>query len=244
MKNLSYLFFSILLGLSACKKSDTSTPTSASPLPILSFSYTGNNNPAPTLVTFKNNSLNATSYLWDFGDGYTSTLMNPTHVYTKGGVYKVTLTGYNTTGNGTTTSTTFENILITNAYTKLAIKGFTLKAIPASSSFTGYFRIVDLLGNEVFKSSNTTINPTLFPSSFTLTNPIMFNNLNSGFLFQVWKYGLLSDTHISDSPFVPSAFINSSGINTYPSLLSLDVYYVNSSAFIRNGIDVQAQWLP
>lgn len=37
---------------------------------------------APHSVTFVNNSSNATSFVWNFGDGTTSTLLNPTHIYT------------------------------------------------------------------------------------------------------------------------------------------------------------------
>jgi PKD repeat protein len=33
-----------------------------------------------------------TSWLWDFGDGFTSTLENPTHIYATAGLYTVTLT--------------------------------------------------------------------------------------------------------------------------------------------------------
>src|SRR6185503_8723502 len=33
-----------------------------------------------------------TSWLWEFGDGQTSSLQNPTHVYTEGGVYDIHLT--------------------------------------------------------------------------------------------------------------------------------------------------------
>jgi len=48
---------------------------------------------APLAVTFTNTSSgDYTSSLWDFGDGITSTLESPTHVYTSGGVYTVTLT--------------------------------------------------------------------------------------------------------------------------------------------------------
>jgi PKD repeat protein len=47
---------------------------------------------APASVTFANSSQNATTYLWDFGDGTSSTDMNPTHSYTNLGVYSVTLT--------------------------------------------------------------------------------------------------------------------------------------------------------
>jgi Zn-dependent metalloprotease len=45
----------------------------------------------PFTVSFTNSSLNAVSYLWSFGDGTTSTLINPTHTYTSAGVYDVQL---------------------------------------------------------------------------------------------------------------------------------------------------------
>ena len=49
--------------------------------------------------TFTNSSTgNATSYIWNFGDGGTSTVTNPTHVYTASGTYSVTLTAFNPNG--------------------------------------------------------------------------------------------------------------------------------------------------
>jgi PKD repeat protein len=42
-------------------------------------------------VVFTDTSEGASSWLWDFGDGDTSTLQNPTHVYTDGGNLTVTL---------------------------------------------------------------------------------------------------------------------------------------------------------
>lgn len=42
-------------------------------------------------LQFSNSSFNATSYAWNFGDGTTSTDINPAKKYTAGGVYTVTL---------------------------------------------------------------------------------------------------------------------------------------------------------
>jgi hypothetical protein len=42
-------------------------------------------------LTFTNCSQNAVSYLWDFGDGTTSTIIEPKHIFTNGGSYKVIL---------------------------------------------------------------------------------------------------------------------------------------------------------
>lgn len=43
-------------------------------------------------VTFTNKSKGASRYLWNFGDGNTSTLKHPEHIYSQPGSYKVELT--------------------------------------------------------------------------------------------------------------------------------------------------------
>jgi len=46
----------------------------------------------PATVSFLNQSINATSYQWNFGDGNTSTDISPVHVYQNIGQYNVSLT--------------------------------------------------------------------------------------------------------------------------------------------------------
>lgn len=48
-----------------------------------------------TTIYFTNNSINANTYVWDFGDGTTSTDTNPWHSYAGVGTYVVTLTASN-----------------------------------------------------------------------------------------------------------------------------------------------------
>jgi PKD repeat protein len=55
----------------------------------------------PLTVTFTDESTNATSWLWDFGDHMTSTEQNPTHTYTEVSVYMVALTVTNAAGSDT-----------------------------------------------------------------------------------------------------------------------------------------------
>ena len=55
-------------------------------------------------VNFFNTSTGAVSYLWNFGDGNTSTVQDPSHTYTSFGTYTVTLTA--TGANGCTNTIT------------------------------------------------------------------------------------------------------------------------------------------
>ncbi|MEZ4953195.1 MAG: PKD domain-containing protein [Saprospiraceae bacterium] len=59
--------------------------------PTASFSIVNNGVTAGTPVSFTNQSTGASSYLWDFGDGATSTAVNPSHVYSSAGAYTVKL---------------------------------------------------------------------------------------------------------------------------------------------------------
>lgn len=46
---------------------------------------------APVSIQFSSASINASNYLWDFGDSTTSTLANPSHAYESEGIYSVSL---------------------------------------------------------------------------------------------------------------------------------------------------------
>ena len=61
----------------------------------------------PLTVNFTNLSTNATSYYWMFGNGNTSTLANPTTVYTAPGTYTVTLVAINGTNRDTLVRTSY-----------------------------------------------------------------------------------------------------------------------------------------
>ncbi|SFC90714.1 PKD repeat-containing protein [Algibacter lectus] len=55
--------------------------------------FTNSTNPDDNLsIVFRSYSTDATSYLWDFGDGNTSTEANPDYTYAEGGLYSVSLT--------------------------------------------------------------------------------------------------------------------------------------------------------
>ena len=74
------------------------TATYISAAPIALITATAASAVAPALIAFDGSGSTANgtnagiqSYLWNFGDGYTSTLVTPTHVFANGGAYSVTL---------------------------------------------------------------------------------------------------------------------------------------------------------
>ena len=64
---------------------------------VPSFNSNVQNGCSPLVVNFTNTSQNATSYVWDFGNGTQSTLTNPSTTYTNPGFYTVKLIAQNAT---------------------------------------------------------------------------------------------------------------------------------------------------
>lgn len=106
MKKQSFNWFSrffLLMGLaslvlvSSCKKDDDDDDNNTGKNPIASFQFEVDQNNF-LQVAFTNYSQNATSYMWDFGDGNSSTDKDPVHTYADAGQYTVKLTAKNDAG--------------------------------------------------------------------------------------------------------------------------------------------------
>lgn len=95
MKNLRfYLLTTSIFIFFGCQKDDNN--------PIALFEMDKSTATVGEVIKFNNQSQNATSYEWDFGDGNISTDENPTHAYSVEGTYTVIL---NATGKGGENST-------------------------------------------------------------------------------------------------------------------------------------------
>ncbi len=67
--------------------------------PVSNFSVSASQGCVPHNVQFTNTSQNAVSYQWNFGNGNTSSQVNPSNVYTAAGTFTVTLTAVSANGN-------------------------------------------------------------------------------------------------------------------------------------------------
>ncbi|MFY8108286.1 MAG: PKD domain-containing protein, partial [Bacteroidia bacterium] len=72
---------------------------------------------------FTNTSTGATSYLWDFGDGSTSNVANPTKGFGATGTYTITLTAFNGSGCQSVTSSS----LVVTSVANGPLAGFTIE---------------------------------------------------------------------------------------------------------------------
>jgi gliding motility-associated-like protein len=84
---------------STCNKTDSTTFTiTVYEIPTANFAASPNPAPENTPVQFRNLSIGATSYIWDFGDGQTSQEVNPLYQFTSTGTFSVCLQAINPAG--------------------------------------------------------------------------------------------------------------------------------------------------
>ncbi|MEL6191098.1 MAG: PKD domain-containing protein [Bacteroidota bacterium] len=97
----------------------------------------------PATITFTDQSISADQWLWDFGDGNTSTQQNPIHTYTAAGLYRVELLVTETATGCTHLSA--QNIEVTNpianfsANPRFGCTGLTVNFNNSSQNATSYF---------------------------------------------------------------------------------------------------------
>jgi len=94
-------------------------PPMPGPKPTASFDYTA----AGLTITCTNNSTDAVSYLWSFGDGTTSTETSPTHTYAGDGIFAIRLTATNPNGSTTTAKDYYYSTTDLTALTEAMLVG-------------------------------------------------------------------------------------------------------------------------
>ncbi|CAN5517672.1 hypothetical protein BH11BAC1_BH11BAC1_00350 [soil metagenome] len=105
------------------------------------FTHTASPCP-PYIATFQDTSMNAVSWLWNFGDGTFSTLQNPNHTYAVGGFHSVSLTI--TTADGCSYTTMQSNSIYFEPF------GANFYGVPNGTTFP---MIVDFFANSVGATS-------------------------------------------------------------------------------------------
>ena len=127
-----------------CTNNNASAPDTitAYPRPIAAFSLNSTSLDVPyDPLICTNQSIDAVTYYWNFGDGGTSTAVSPTYTYTNVGIFPVELIVTSQYGCKDTTRsevTTNANVVFPNAFT------------PNSSGSTGGYYDITALDNDIF----------------------------------------------------------------------------------------------
>lgn len=129
-KILKHTCFSCIMGmlisiLGACNKDENSIHE-----PTSDFSYTAND----LIVQFNSETEYAVSLAWDFGDGVSSTGVNPSHTYETEGDYEVTLIATGTEGSEPVTVTKTITIVKINPIADFEFETYGLSAMFTNSS--------------------------------------------------------------------------------------------------------------
>lgn len=148
--------------------------------PTAAFSGTPRTGEAPLSVAFTDLSLGVpTNWSWDFGDGSTSTLQNPTHTYGTPGTYAVTLTVSNAVGTDTKSEPAYIDVtaptpdfsLAVSPPTAAVVRGFATTFTVSIAPVNGFSGPVDLAvtGLPVGATASFTPNPVGVPAETTAT---------------------------------------------------------------------------
>ena len=130
-------------------RSNTANNTQATP-PLMNAEFSSDKTWGflPTEIKFTDESAGyPTSWLWNFGDGQTSTQQNPGHIYTTQGIYDVSLTITNIFGTNTSTKSAFIYIVANGINDNKGDIEYAIFPNPNEGNFT-----LMLNSNQNFKS--------------------------------------------------------------------------------------------
>lgn len=178
-----------------------------------------------TTINFTDLSSNGPStWLWDFGDGNTSTLQNPTHTYLNSGSYTIKLTTSNQYGSDSLILINHLSIidlnLQTTGATACGASSLTLNALVANGTVNWY---ADASANNLLATGNSFTTPVLSTSATYYAQSIyefpilsggpVDNNFGAGIYFQGDRY-LIFDNYKSSTLKSVLVYAGSDGYRT------------------------------
>ncbi len=120
------------------------------------------------------------TWLWNFGDGNTSTLQNPSHTYAASGTYTVTLTASNTIGSDVETKTSYVTVALPAAPTTTSATICANDNATLNASGAGTINWFDAANNQVGTGSTFTTGPVGATSTFFAQSEIVQPSQNVG----------------------------------------------------------------
>ncbi|MEZ5359608.1 MAG: PKD domain-containing protein [Candidatus Zixiibacteriota bacterium] len=189
------------------------------PTPIADFTTDGTQFCVNTPIEFDNQSSYGDTYLWNFGDGTTSTDPNPTHTYAAAGTYTISLTATNDCGDDTETKTEYLVILETPIADfsakprSICTGGEVAFADNSTHALTWIWDFGDGATSTVQNPTHTYTTAGIYAVSLTVTNPCGYDTETK------YEYITVSPAPIADF----NMEVNRGCVNT-------DMYFYDASS--------------
>lgn len=192
---------------------------------------------APLTVQFTDTSSGSpTSWSWNFGDGGTSTLQNPSHTYNAANTYSVTLTASNGGGSNTFTRT---NYITVTASTPAPTANFTGSPTSGNSPLTVQFTDTSTGGPTSWSwdfgdgTTSTAQNPShpYGPGTFT----VKLTAANAGGPNTFTRTDYINVTGVDGTP--PETFIDSGPPATTPSNSATFTFHASEPSTFACNLD-------
>lgn len=233
LKITFYLFLLMSISTSYNCSKDSNSPTGN--LPVADFTFTPSSGYKLLMVEFTDKSTNAATYEWDFGNGQTSNLSNPTTIYSNDGVYTITLKVTNKDGTDKITKT----VTVKNPPKSVKVKKVTITKFPETdengdnwdSSLSGrYPDVYFVITNQtsvLYKDSTSDRKENLrkvdLPTSWESTNGFYeFTNLNEGFGISLYDFESFIDDQFMGGVYTSQTFSNRISDGNLPSEITLN----------------------
>lgn len=196
-------------------------------VPVAGFTGTPLSGCSPLIVVFQDQSTNSpTSWSWDFGNGNTSALQNPTATYFTPGTYTVTLTATNAFGSNTVTRTQYVTVY------EPPVVNFS--ADRTSGCFPLRVQFTDLSGAGTGNTNTTWLWDFGNGTTSTLQNPLAVYTTAGNFTVTLKVTNdkgctrtLTRPNYISVTPGVTAAFTNTQPVVCNP---PADISFTNNSS--------------
>jgi len=217
--------------------SDTSNHASATVYGMAQAAFTATPviGVGPLEVTFSNSSVNADTYVWDFGDTQSSSELNPVHTFTNPGTYSVVLTASNPDNSDSEEKIGYIKVTlpaVTAGFTANPTTGvFPLEVTFSNSSVnaaTYFWEFGDTQSSALQNPVHTYTNPGTYTVKLTASN--------ADFSDTEEKVGYITVTQA----LVTAAFTASPTIGTFPLEVTFNNTSVNATAYAWDFGDSQS----
>lgn len=234
----------IAYGPGGCNDTVTTTITIITP-PVVKTGFSADTliGCNPFTVHFTDTTTNATSYIWNFGDGQsTDTTRNPTHIFTTSGTFTVTLIGFTNTPCGRVADTTIKTsyIIVDNpihdssSFTEQNISGCQPLTVTFTNTSKNATSWIWLFGDGTFDSTKNPPPHIYFDTGAYTVTLITFRSDSVCRVApdtSVFEYVIVDSCNL----YIPNIFSpNGDGKNEY--------FYLNAEGYTNYHLVIYNRW--